>query len=188
MEAIRKVRVDDLKAIEYICAQTAGPLCRKEPVIANRVAKMYSTYYVLECTDSCFCLADEKDKAVGYILCETDCKHYSKIYRKKYVPEIFTLKKQDGIISWLFPIPYSVFGRKYPAHLHIDILPEYQGKGYGTKMVNTLLEELRNRGVRGVMLGADLDNEGAIRFYQRLGFKILIKSSKIGSILMGKEL
>ncbi len=188
METIRKVRKDDIKAIEYICGQTAGPLCRREPIVANRVAKMYSTYYVSECTDTCFCLADENDKPVGYILCETDYKRFSSLYRKKYAPEIFKLHKKDGLTAWALPVPYSVFGLKYPAHLHIDILPEYQSKGYGSKMVNTLLDELKSRSVKGVMLCADADNTGAIRFYERFGFKILVNSQKLNAVVMGKEL
>ncbi len=188
MEVIRKVRKEDLKNIEYICGQTAGPLCRKEPIIANRVAKMYSTYYVCECTDFCFCLADENDKAVGYILCEPDYKRFSSLYRSKYVPEIFKLHKKDGLMAWTLPVPYSVFGLKYPAHLHIDILPEYQSKGYGSKMVNALLDELKRCNIKGVMLCADKENVGAIRFYKRLGFKILLESQKIGAVIMGKEL
>ena len=188
MAVIRKVKKDDLKDIEYICGQTAGALCRREPIIANRVAKMYSTYYVSECSDSSFCLSDDNGKAVGYILCEPDFKRYRKLYRKSYVPKIFELNKKDGFLSWLFPIPYSFFGLKYPAHLHIDILPEYQSKGYGSEMVNTLLNYLRENNVKGVMLATDKDNTGAIRFYKRLGFKILIKSDKISGVLMGKEL
>ena len=35
-------------------------------------------------------------------------------------------------------------GWKYPAHLHIDLLPEYQSGGYGTKMMQMLLEDLRD--------------------------------------------
>ncbi len=188
METIRKVRQSDLRQIEYICGQTAGPLCRKEPIIANRVAKMYSTYYVLECADSCFCLADECDKAVGYILCEPDFRKFRKFYRKNYVPKIFELHKKDGLTAWFLPFPYEIFGNKYPAHLHIDILPQYQNKGYGKKMVNSLLEDLKEKGIKGVMLTADVENEGAIRFYQRLGFKVLLKSDLIGAIIMGKEI
>ncbi len=188
METIRKARKSDVSAIEYICGQTAGELCRREPLVAHRTAKMYSTYYAVECSDTCFCLADENDKAVGYILCEPDYKRFSSLYRRKYVPEILKLHKKDGITAFLLPIPYSVFGFKYPAHLHIDILPEYQSKGYGSKMVNTLLEELKSRNIKGVMLCADRENEGAIRFYKRLGFKILLESEKLDTVIMGKEL
>lgn len=59
---------------------------------------------------------------------------------------------------------------EYPAHLHIDILPAFQSKGWGAKMVERLEEELRGRGVRGVHLVMGAGNEAGERFYGRMGF------------------
>ncbi len=188
MATIRQARLTDTANVEYICRVTAGPGCRREPVVGNRVAKMYSTYYIRECADTCFVLADERDKAVGYILCEENYKKFQVKYRKIDVPTVFKMKKSDGVKAWFLPVPYLVFGKKYPAHLHIDILPEYQNKGYGKELVVTLLNHLKNRGVKGVMLTADSENTGAIRFYNRLGFETLVKSEKLNAIIMGKKL
>ena len=52
--------------------------------------------------------------------------------------------------------------------------------------MKALLEELKSRGVPGVMLMANSENEGAIRFYKRLGFKTLLKTK--GPIIMGLEI
>lgn len=186
MATIRKAEKKDIKDIEYICRMTAGPVCQREPITGNRVAKIYSTYYATECTDSCFVLADESDKAVGYVLCEPDWKRYSRLYREKYVPQIFALKKRDGFVAWFFPVPYMVFSPRYPAHLHIDILPEFQGQGYGTKMLEKLFEELRGKGIKGVMLMAGGENEGAIRLYKRMGFEMLLHTKH--AAVMGKKL
>lgn len=60
---------------------------------------------------------------------------------------------------------------EYPAHLHIDILPAFQSKGLGAKMIERLEEELRGKGVRGVHLVMAAGNEGAERFYKRQGFE-----------------
>lgn len=188
MATIRPMRKNDLMDIEYICGQTAGNLCRKEPIIAHRTAKMYSTYYVRECTDTCFCVADDNDKAVGYILCEPDYKRFLRIYPKVDAKYVLSLDKKDGFDALCLPVPYTVFGRKYPAHLHIDILPEYQSKGYGSDLMNALLEELESRNIKGVMLTADSDNLGAIRFYERFGFKTVLRSEKLNAIIMAKNL
>lgn len=102
------------------------------------------------------------------------------------VPEIKKLHKKSGQQAWLFPIPYCFFGHKYPAHLHIDILDEYQNQGLGSKLMEVLFEELKKRKVKGIMLQANLSNEGAVRFYKRLGFKML--STKLHTATMGKSL
>ncbi|WP_270365644.1 GNAT family N-acetyltransferase [Microbacterium algeriense] len=61
----------------------------------------------------------------------------------------------------------------YPAHLHIDLLPEAQGGGNGRRMIDTLLGALRARKVRGVHLGVGKGNTAAIGFYRHLGFEEL---------------
>ncbi|THH33678.1 hypothetical protein EUX98_g588 [Antrodiella citrinella] len=58
-----------------------------------------------------------------------------------------------------------------PAHLHIDILPAYQRRGWGRKLIGTLVRWLEHeKGLQGVWLGMDVRNEDAAKFYKRLGF------------------
>ena len=66
---------------------------------------------------------------------------------------------------------------RYPAHLHIDLLPETQGKGLGRALIETLFAELRRRGVRGLHLGMDPANSGAAAFYERIGLVRLAESA-----------
>ena len=96
MAEIRKLRKGEVYPVEYICRMTAGNLSKKEPIVGNRIAKMYSTYYARECYDTCFVVADDEDKPVGYILCEPDCKRYRKLYRKNILicPEL-------NILQWI---------------------------------------------------------------------------------------
>ena len=123
---IRKALKSDLKDVEYICRMTAGPLSRENELVGKIIAKTYSTYYIEEECGNCFVLASG-EKAVGYILSSLDAGVFKKVYRKKYVPQIFSLSKKDGVLAWLLPIPYMFFKKNYPAHMHIDILPGFQG-------------------------------------------------------------
>lgn len=186
MAIIRQAEKKDIKDIEYICRMTAGEVSRREPIVGNKLAKMYATYYAEECRDTCFVLADESDKAVGYVLCEPDAFRFRRLYRKKYVPQVWEIDKKCGLECWFFPVPYAVLSARYPAHLHIDILPEFQGQGYGTKMLEALFEALREKGIKGVMLMAGGENEGAIRLYKRMGFEMLLHTRL--SAVMGKKL
>ncbi len=68
---------------------------------------------------------------------------------------------------------------EYPAHLHLDLLPVLQGKGVGRIMMGLLLDELRERGVPAVHLGADARNHRAIGFYEYLGFTHLHDSDDV---------
>lgn len=58
----------------------------------------------------------------------------------------------------------------FSAHLHIDLLPQAQGRGLGRALMEQLLAGLRAAGATGVHLGVDPRNTSAARFYEHLGF------------------
>ncbi len=186
MATIRKARKNDLKEVEYICRMTAGEGARRDEYRGRIVSKIYSSYYIEHDCDCCFVLADDGDCPVGYVLCAPDALKFKRIYKKKYVPEIYSLSKKDGREAFFIPYSYMLFSKKYPAHLHINLMPDFQGSGYGSKLLNELFSELEARGICGVMLGVDSFNTRAMAFYERHGFKKLLCVH--GEVLMGKIL
>lgn len=78
----------------------------------------------------------------------------------------------------------------YPAHLHIDLLPQAQGQGWGRRLIDALTATLRERGVSGVHLVADAANTSALAFYDRVGFVRLPSHEGVqafGMALVGPE-
>jgi ribosomal protein S18 acetylase RimI-like enzyme len=63
-----------------------------------------------------------------------------------------------------------LFDPRWPAHLHIDLLPEGRGRGLGRRLMGCWFERLRARGARGVHLGTFAENTNAIRFFESCGF------------------
>ncbi|GID64913.1 hypothetical protein Acy02nite_27940 [Actinoplanes cyaneus] len=57
----------------------------------------------------------------------------------------------------------------YPAHLNIDLLPPYQGKGLGRRLIEVFLAKAQ----AGVHVGMVTANVRARGFYDRLGFTVL---------------
>ena len=84
------------------------------------------------------------------------------------------------------PDPYA----EYPSHLHIDLLDRAQGRGLGRRMMEMQMDQLRQRGSPGAHLGVSMVNTPAIGFYQKLGFKELLRvgEGQSGCIYMGKRL
>jgi len=84
----------------------------------------------------------------------------------------------------------------YPAHLHINLPPGYQGQGHGSALMERLLKELGARGVPGVHLGTNSANEKAVPFYKKLGFELLDEKpgdmwgagGDLKSLVFGKKL
>jgi GNAT superfamily N-acetyltransferase len=88
--------------------------------------------------------------------------------------------------SHLPPEPPAPWLAAYPAHLHINLLPEIQGRGTGRLLMDTLCAELIRCGVPGVHLGVNARNSSAMAFYRKMGFSVLQEES--WGPVMGKAL
>lgn len=176
MANIRPYRETDKYNVQRVCLQTI-----KDDMVfdgLNRInadlfLAVYNDYYTEQEPENCFVCTDENDNAVGYIICAEDVKKWRKVFMKEYYPKIKHRKFSDRAMALAEIVAHSLFARKYPAHLHIDILREYRGGGTGTKLVETLANHLAEKGVCGLQLCVDNENKKAIRFYNRCGFKTL---------------
>lgn len=56
--------------------------------------------------------------------------------------------------------------------MHIDILPEWQKKGWGRKLIEAFFEEVKRDGAGGVHLDMVRHNVNARAFYERIGFEV----------------
>ena len=75
----------------------------------------------------------------------------------------------------------------HPAHLHINLLPGYQGRGHGRTLMTTFLAALRARGVPAVHLGVASANTGARAFYARMGFTEIPVAGAGGGVYLGRS-
>jgi len=135
----------------------------------------------------------------GYALGALDSKKYYEAYRTQWLPAIqrqypepagdpglwtrtqkvhYDYYQPDNFL----PEPYAV----YPSHLHIDLLPQAQGRGLGRKMMEVLLGELVAKGSPGVHLAMGAANARAERFYKKLGFQELTRVREV--LFLGKKL
>lgn len=55
---------------------------------------------------------------------------------------------------------------------HVEILPEYRGRGLGTRMLQCLFDELEKRGITKLILQVSGDNLPAMALYRKTGFRI----------------
>ncbi|GAB5602007.1 GNAT family N-acetyltransferase [Thermus sp. FJN-A] len=67
--------------------------------------------------------------------------------------------------------------RAFPAHLHIAVSPEAQGKGLGKALLAAFLDCLKAKGVKGVQLSTTRANAAARRLYRSLGFRLYAKKA-----------
>jgi ribosomal protein S18 acetylase RimI-like enzyme len=150
--------------------------------------------YISVTPETCFVLDDGNGRVVGYCIGTADTTSFAQRWRDVFTPVVdptlvprpeersddpimerddikgFRHAVYNAACSMLQPWPQTL--QTYPAHLHIDILPEYQRKGYGTALINAFFEAVKRRGANGVHLDMVQHNVKARAFYERLGFQI----------------
>lgn len=180
---IRRYQPKDRENCRDICHKTAtAPAYVKSKEL---VCLLYCDYYLDNEPQNIFILADDMDNAIGYILSAEDDKQYHKGV-KPYLKKAKKISFAEGNMPVLEKIMTHRVAKKYPAHLHIDILPEGQRKGYGSQLISALESHLKNKGVKGLRLNVGGDNYGAHKFYEANGYKLLKNFGRFGRVY-GKE-
>lgn len=172
--AIRKYQPKDYENIINVCLDTCDPVTQQIPVY-QYVKLMFCLYYIEKEPENCIVVTDENDNAVGYVYGAEDYDEYHK-NMSEYLQGIAEL--DNGIFlpdAYVEMYNHHIYKDEYPAHLHIDIFGEYRSKGYGSEMIKAFCDNLRAKGVPGVMLIVGVDNERAQKFYERNGFQLLAK-------------
>lgn len=170
MISIRKYEKKDFDGVRFACLNSEG-----EPpnaVVGEFILHTYCDYYIEREPGNCFVL-DDDGKTVGYIICTEDYDNYKEVFDREYLPLVKPLGEEMYKWSMESTILQNKYKNTYPAHMHIDILPEYHRQGWGGKLLNTLFEHLRSKGISGVMLTAGTDNVNARNFYKKYGFELL---------------
>ena len=201
---IRPARPEDQAGAYYVCLKTGDygkdgePFYLEDPDALGRI--FVGPYLKFE-PDLSLVLEDAEG-ICGYAFAAFDSRAFFDRYEREWRPKLtaqFPLPNGDRakwtrvqhVHSWyhepdyFMPEPYA----EYPSHMHIDLLPRAQGRGYGRRMMEILMTKLRERGSPGAHLGVSAVNTPAQAFYKKLGFHDLTRtgSGPEAVIYMGKK-
>ncbi|MEI2270457.1 GNAT family N-acetyltransferase [Microbacterium sp. No. 7] len=195
---IRPFRPGDEPALSEICLRTADAGSDATGIFEDDAiwGHIWALPYVERHPDLAFVVEDENGTPVGYVVATDDTDGFEEWFRTQWWPRFANrwpkpeaeVTRQDGTLLYAYgrgekPERYAA---DFPAHLHIDLLPQAQGQGAGRRLIETLFAALRERGVAGLHLVASAENTGAMAFYTRLGFAALPSSP--GSSAYGMRL
>lgn len=167
---IRPYQSKDYENLREVCAVTAtGHYANNKEIVAAQFCEHYLEYEA----EHCFVVADKDDNAVGYIICAPDFNKFVKEFKKFKMPKIWKLSWKEAIMRYLEFMYNNKIAKKYPAHLHIDIVDDYQRMGLGHKLINTLMLHLNDIGVTHLHLGCSAKNEKGCNFYRKIGFHVV---------------
>lgn len=198
---IRSFRPGDEAAAYLVCLRTGDhgadgtPYYREDP---DALGRIYVGPYLKFSPDFALMLEDAEG-VCGYALATPDSKEFFARYETEWRPKLVRdfpcpvgdahkwSRVEEAYHAYHHPRYYypNEFER-YPAHLHIDLMPRAQGAGYGTQMMQELLERLRSENIPGVYLEMSVRNARAFAFYEKLGFHELERNDE--SIFMAQAL
>ncbi|MFF6783588.1 GNAT family N-acetyltransferase [Streptomyces sp. NPDC012510] len=181
--AVRPYRPEDHDALHDICVRTAHNGGDSRPVYTDPdiFPATFATPYAHLEPELTFVLDDGRGQAVGYILGTADTAAFARDFREKWLPRVRDrfpppldppTTPDEEIVRLLHHPDRMVLPElaPYPAHLHIDLLPAWQGRGHGRTLMHTFLQALHTRSVPAVHLSMVTTNTPARAFYDRLGF------------------
>jgi len=182
--SIRSFKESDLPALYEICLKTGdsgkdASSIYKDPKLLGH---FYAAPYAILKTKLVYILAKD-DVPIGYIIGTDDSQEFFRITEEKWFPQ---LRRQYSLPNGTDNSPDARIIRlihkghvprpellSYPAHLHIDILPEGQGKGMGRKLIEVFKNKLIEMNVTALHLEVGKRNTDAIKFYEKVGFNMI---------------
>ena len=177
---IRKFENKDIIAVREICHATADKSLRENKRAVKLILRLFCNYYIEQEPENCFVVVDEQDDVIGYILCARNYNEWKTRFSEQYLKIYHPLARLIGKSTIR---SFQKYGTEYPAHLHINMRPGYEGQGIGTRLMDTLITHLLATNIHGLALGVSTNNKRGQKFYQKYGFHILEK--KKWDVIMG---
>lgn len=197
---IRPYRPSDRDAVYDVCLRTADaggdgtPLYQQDPELPGDV--FAGPYAFLE-PDFAF-VVDNGERVTGYVLGTPDTTRYVTAFRERWLPVAGPKHPEPDHepvtpaehAAWFLHHQHEILQphiADYPAHLHIDLLPESQRQGLGRGLMTTILDAFRRAGAPAVHLAVVSTNTNAIAFYDRLGFHRLPRQTMPNGVYLGRS-
>jgi ribosomal protein S18 acetylase RimI-like enzyme len=194
---IRGYRPSDLDDLYDICIRTAdaGDDLRGRFGNDRLIGDVYAGPYVTLEPEVARILDDGNGRAIGYIIGTANTPEFVRRYEQEWLPSLGDRYAHDddprdqNLLEQLRRPQRMLLPEldAYPAHLHIDLLPEARGHGEGRALMTSFLQGLHAAGVERVHLSMAPTNTGARAFYDRLGFTEIALPLGRGGLYLGRE-
>lgn len=178
---VRPYRPEDRDDVYDVCVRTADAggdatgLWSTDDLMPDLFAGPY-----LELEPELAFVVDDGTRVVGYVLGTADTARWAAEHRARWLPKVAArhplpahpTTPEERMVDLLHHPERNVRPElaDHPAHLHVDLLPQAQGRGLGRVLIRTFLAALRERGVPALHLGMVPTNVRARAFYEHLGF------------------
>lgn len=173
MYTIRKYKSEDKEQLRFICKETTWEDNKKDENKLESIPIIFNDYFTEYEPDNIFVAVNEEDKPVGYVISSSNFS----LFKDKMLHDIKHRVKMvyPASLAMFFAsfIAVAVTNKKYRTHLHIDLLPEAQRQGLGTKLIDTLCVHLKENGIKNVSVLTISTDSAGYKFYKKYGFRTI---------------
>lgn len=205
---IRRFEPGDEPAVTEICYQTGymGESAAGRFGDRKLFAMLFAQAYPRFSPGTCF-VACVDSRAVGYCFAVADSQEFGEWFAKHQRPFIVrhaalrTIWRSPGdvlrVVRWdrRPKADWRAIRAEYPAHFHVNVLPGYQRRGIGSRLLAAAMEALTQQRAGAVHLQTSSRNVAAINLYRRLGLTCILVDDRnlwgvdgVQSIVMGMTL
>lgn len=182
MARIRAFHPGDEPALADVCVRTADAGGDATGLLSDDGIwpAIFVLPYAARHPEFAFVVETDDERVAGYVVATPDTDAFEEWFRDEWWPR-YTERfprptteqsREHDILRYAYERTpgEALFSADYPAHLHIDLMPEVQGQGWGRRLIDQQKSALRDAGVPGLHLVVGTDNRGAMAFYRRVGF------------------
>jgi len=178
---IRPFRVTDLEALYAISLATGHEGGDAAPLYADPklIGQVYAAPYALLEPGLAFVVEDDAGVA-GFAVGTTDTATWETRLEREWWPTLrqrYAMPNEANSSTWTAderrafmihrPSRTPAIPQRYPAHLHMNLLPRLQGRGIGTKLLAHWTEAARPMAIHVAINRA---NKGGLAFWSKRGF------------------
>jgi len=183
---IRHVRPQDLDALYAISLATGdsgGDAAHlyEDPRLMGHI---YAAPYAVLAPELVL-VAEDEDGVGGYVLGVFDTLDWADRLEREWWPHLRerypdpgdvppgrrTADQRRAAIIHRPETPPAEVVARFPAHIHMNLLPRLQGRGLGTRLLETWLDNARTNSVTRIHVGVNRGNAHAVRFWRSRGFR-----------------
>lgn len=173
LKSILPIKTPFISAIRKIFFETTSRKTFSDDKERNKFFESWTSFYIDHHPNDVLMAFNKNDQLMAYL---TGCRDSEKAF------EVLSTRAAS----------YSLFQDQfydYPAHLHINSSPEYQGQGVGGLLIDEYIANLKESKIKGVHIVTSGESRN-INFYRRHGFTDEIERDFNGSRLrfMGQRL
>ncbi|RJK94892.1 GNAT family N-acetyltransferase [Vallicoccus soli] len=198
-EHLRTYRPEDLPGLYDVCLRTGdgGRDATALSASPTLLGDVYAAPYAVLEPEHVHVLDDGAGGVAGYVLGTADTARFVRRYRAEWLPAARARHRAappdprtfDELLLAALERPERLLHPElaaWPAHLHIDLLPAAQGRGWGRRLMERFLAGLHAAGVPAVHLAMASANTAARAFYDRLGFVELTVDGPAATTWLGR--